>query len=105
MSAPRFSNEQVLAELLALCRNLGRTPTFRELGEMLGLPSSASVQGAVLRLRELGILREELWHSNQQQRIALSPRASEALARVILGLREPADAASELVARAGRRAA
>lgn len=98
MTTPRrWSDEELAAELLRLARMLGRPPTYLEFGLRLNL-STSSVHDAMVRLRAAGVVRSE-------PRIALTPDAAAELARVVLGIRIPADAASRLLSYTQRRGA
>lgn len=85
--------EALLAELLRCCGELGRPPTYAELGRVLGGVSRATIHDHMVRLRAAGILRSE-------PRISLSAHANLQLARILLDLLEPERAARELLRRA-----
>lgn len=94
MSPPRLrrrlaTDEDITCELLQLCEQLGRPPTYDELGGRLTIARS-SVHDACVRLRAAGILRSE-------PRISLTPHAQLALARLTLGLRDPQSSARALL--------
>lgn len=88
----------VLAELLRLSCELGRTPTYAELGRALGGASTSTVHDYMVRLRAAHVLRSE-------PRIAFQFGPDCELARVVLGIRNADDAAELLLARSHWRGA
>lgn len=50
---------QVLAAIDALTRQLGYSPTVREIGNAVGLASTSTVHGHIDRLQRLGLIAHE----------------------------------------------
>lgn len=63
-----FTDKELIGSIRTLSRNLGYPPSIRELADDLGVKSSETVHGALVRLRAQGLVT---WRPNTPRTLKL----------------------------------